>query len=570
MKDLIEQRNDESGIFGGAQRTLADVLCAVQERLEGSARRDARSAFGALEKKGDVDLGAVLARPAEMREMLGELSPSRLGVSPARFANIKSLIVRSVAQFGMRRSWATKDAPLNPAWEALLATAPKRQYRWGLSRFACYCTAMGIQPEEISSETLTGFQAALEAEAISTDPRNIRKRVIALWNMCARQVDDWPDIRLSSPFKTEPFVLALEDFPEGFRADLAAWETRMATADPLDPFAPVRPYRPATILAYRNTIRRLVSALVRGEVIELEEATGLAVLFDGDNVRQALRPFLDPETGESSDYVHKMATQLRVIGRDYVRLPDERLEAIDEIIARLRPKGGSVMGVRNRERLKQFDDDAVVQRLLGFPNEELTRALSKTNSLRRAKGVERALAIALLIFAGIRVKNLREIRLDVNLRYAGGRVFLRFSEEETKSRADFELELPANVVALLERFVAEHREQLPGAENSPYLFPGETGGPRSYSAMRDAVSKPLSKHAGIELSPHLYRHIIAKIVVERRPELALDVSRRLGHKSINMTYQHYLGTETASASRRINKLLAETRAKPPLKSRKGC
>ena len=43
--------------------------------------------------------------------------------------------------------------------------------------------------------------------------------------------------------------------------------------------------------------------------------------------------------------------------------------------------------------------------------------------------------------------------------------------------------------------------------------------------MREAVSEPLRKHAGIELSPHLYRHIIAKIVAERAPELLTDLSR---------------------------------------------
>jgi integrase len=80
--------------------------------------------------------------------------------------------------------------------------------------------------------------------------------------------------------------------------------------------------------------------------------------------------------------------------------------------------------------------------------------------------------------------------------------------------------------------------------------------------MREAVSKPLLKHAGIKLSPHLYRHIVGKIVAERAPEMLHDLSRRLGHKSINTTYQSYLGTETPAASRRINKLLQEARGNP--------
>ena len=142
-------------------------------------------------------------------------------------------------------------------------------------------------------------------------------------------------------------------------------------------------------------------------------------------------------------------------------------------------------------------------------------------------------------------------------------MFLRFAAEEMKTAAPLELELPADTIRLLDAFLKDHRGRLAGAAG-PYLFPGPEGGARSYSAMREAVSAPLRKHAGIELSPHLYRHIIAKIVAERAPEMLPDLSRRLGHKSINTTYQAYLGTETPAASRRINRLLEATRAEPRL------
>lgn len=168
--------------------------------------------------------------------------------------------------------------------------------------------------------------------------------------------------------------------------------------------------------------------------------------------------------------------------------------------------------------------------------------------------MERALAISILIFTGIRVKNLRQLRLDANLRRSGARAFLRFSDDETKTHAALELELPPETIALLDEFLTEHRGALPRAD-SHWLFPGQTHGPRSYSAMREAVSNPLRKHAGIELSPHLYRHIIAKIVAERRPELLHDTSRMLGHKSIRTTFAAYLGTEGPAASRRVAELL---------------
>ena len=116
---------------------------------------------------------------------------------------------------------------------------------------------------------------------------------------------------------------------------------------------------------------------------------------------------------------------------------------------------------------------------------------------------------------------------------------------------------------LLDLFLADHRPQLPGCDG-PYLFPGQDGGPKSDNAMREAVSAYVRKHSGITLSPHLYRHAIAKIVVERDPGMYIAVSRHLGHRSMATTLGSYLGTETRAASRRLNRLLLDARDNPHL------
>ncbi len=116
--------------------------------------------------------------------------------------------------------------------------------------------------------------------------------------------------------------------------------------------------------------------------------------------------------------------------------------------------------------------------------------------MRRARGIERALAISLLLFTGMRAKNLRQLRLDRSFRRAGHRVFVFLPAAETKTHADLELELPPETIALLDEFLAEHRRLLPCAEG-PWLFSGMTGGPRSYSAMRDAVNLPASAGSGL-------------------------------------------------------------------------
>jgi integrase len=455
----------------------------------------------------------------------------------------------------MRRTWITKEIALDKDWSDLLARAPDKHCGWSLSRLACYCTVKGIKPAAVEPATLRGLHIALEAEALSKNPRNLLKHTIAVWNMCWRGVPGWPGSPLCSPFKTEPYMLPLESFPAGFRHDVAAFETRMRNPDPLDPDAPVRAFRPATLEGYGYSFRRAASALVRGGHVDLGAVASFHTLFEDSNFSKALRPFVPTADGQDASYAHKMATQLIAVARHHLRLDQARLNELGAIARRLKPKAGG-MGQRNRERLAQFDDEQMVQRLLRFPEEERARALRQRNPLRRARGIERALAISLLIFTGMRVKNLRHLRIDRNIRRAGQRVFICLSEDETKTHSEHSLELPPETIALLDAFIAEHRGLLPCAEG-PWLFPGENGGARSYSAMRDAVSKPLDRHAGIVLSPHLYRHITAKIVAERRPELLHDVSRMLGHKSMRTTYGSYLGTEGPAASRRVGALLRE-------------
>jgi integrase len=220
------------------------------------------------------------------------------------------------------------------------------------------------------------------------------------------------------------------------------------------------------------------------------------------------------------------------------------------------------MSRRNRDRLEQFDDPEVVQRLLAFPEAEAARARRLSTPARRAKGLERALAVSLLINTGLRLKNLRSLHLDRNLRRVTGRVFVSFEASEVKNSLDLEFELPIETAALLDEFLTTGRPHLPGHDRCSYLFPGSGGEPRSEAAMRDVVTKGLERQTGIVMNPHLFRHAIAKIVVERDPSLYVAVSRRLGHKSISTTLGAYLGTETRAASRQLNRVLSKARHDP--------
>jgi integrase len=82
---------------------------------------------------------------------------------------------------------------------------------------------------------------------------------------------------------------------------------------------------------------------------------------------------------------------------------------------------------------------------------------------------------------------------------------------------------------------------------NPYLFPGRNGKPKDITALRRLISNTLFKHTGICLTPHQFRHVAAKLLLEARPGHYEVVRKLLGHKSLSTAYDHYTGTETQAA-----------------------
>ena len=82
--------------------------------------------------------------------------------------------------------------------------------------------------------------------------------------------------------------------------------------------------------------------------------------------------------------------------------------------------------------------------------------------------------------------------------------------------------------------------------------------------MRAKLAGAMKKRCGLTITPHLFRHATAKILVEKDPAMYAAVSRHLGHRSMSTTLASYLGTETRAAGRRLNRILREARENPSL------
>jgi integrase len=363
--------------------------------------------------------------------------------------------------------------------------------------------------------------------------------------------------------------LPLAAFPKSFQQDLERWRRRLTDPDVFDANAPARPLRASTVESRTQSVLRLASALVRTGTLKVDDVTGLDVLVDVERFKTGIRFFLERLDNRPTPYLRNMANTVRYIAIHYCRVDDAARAEVVRICKRLDDRNPRQLTPRNRERLRQFDDPDKVAQLLAFPQEERARGLAQKNPVRAAKCFERALAVALLIFCTLRMQNLRTIDLRRNLSRAGGKLYLSIDGERVKNGEPLEFEVPNDVAALLEEYVRDHRPKLKGAAG-PYLFPGCSGGPRPHNTMSSDIRSALRRRAGLVMNPHLFRHAIAKIVVERDPGLYLVMSRQLGHKRIDMTMAHYLGSETRASGARSTRFSAKRSPTPLLDRNEPC
>jgi site-specific recombinase XerC len=63
------------------------------------------------------------------------------------------------------------------------------------------------------------------------------------------------------------------------------------------------------------------------------------------------------------------------------------------------------------------------------------------------------------------------------------------------------------------------------------------------------------KYAGVEVSPHKFRHLAAKVVLDDSPGAIELVKQLLGHENLKTTTNFYSGIDTRRAARHHHSLL---------------
>ena len=89
------------------------------------------------------------------------------------------------------------------------------------------------------------------------------------------------------------------------------------------------------------------------------------------------------------------------------------------------------------------------------------------------------------------------------------------------------------------------------------MVPGSR--PITPQALSFAVKRATRNFAGVELSPHQFRHLGAHIFLQEYPGHYEEVRQQLGHASVTTTVRYYAGTEAEAAARRFDAVILNRR-----------
>ncbi len=395
----------------------------------------------------------------------------------------------------------------------------------------------------------------------STLVRNLRYRsnlVRRAWNALVAQhptklraVTVRPNTRV---LKRIPWA----QFPAPLRRNVEDYQDWAAVPDPLDEAARARALSPRTLRLQREHIHSAASAAVAAGV-GIEQITALAILVQPDTFRAVLRQLWQQDGRKLSAYTHGVAITLVALAAEWVKVgPDvvANLKVLRKKLGTL-PSG---LTEKNEAVLRTFDDPRLFADLIQLPD-RLWRQARRSHSSYAFLLLQTALAIDILAHVPLRMQNLSALDFDVHLHWPQGSrkpALITFGRQETKNDVNLKYELPTFLADRLQVYRNEIAPAVIGRKPNT-LFVTQGGKPRSQAAVAIAIRKAILCHLGVKVTPHQFRHLCAKLILDRNPGAYELVRQMLGHTSQKTTANFYAGLDTLRAGRAHAALVNELR-----------
>ena len=306
---------------------------------------------------------------------------------------------------------------------------------------------------------------------------------------------------------------------------------------------PKKPFRPSSLKSAKGNIHRFLSALHHSGV-DVRTITTLEEIVSFDLFTRAMEWLWERNGRKSSGPIEHIAWVIRCIAVKHLKCDEATREKFQSAMAELRVKQNG-LSEKNRLTLQQFDDTNTVYRLLTCPD-ELWETAKKQTGKKAQLLAQSAVLIEILIHAPLRISNLTTLRLDQHLNRVDGQIYINVPAGESKNAEPLHYILPPQVAGRVEEYI-EHWRSLFLPDSNPYLFPGRNNRPKDETAVRHQIKRALFSQTGIRLTPHQFRHVVAKLILDAHPGYYELVRKLLGHRSHSVTYENYAGTELRSA-----------------------
>jgi integrase len=548
---------------GAVPATLQDVLDRLSGHggLSDTRKRDLRSAVVRFAKLVGQPPAMIQLDLAQLRRTLDGMVPAQAKISLRRWANLRSDLAAAIDASGLRPMLKTSDLELDEVWKQLLDPVNDQRVRHGLSRFARWASLRRVAPVAVDGSIVERFVAELQACTLIRKIEDQHRSVATAWNRLVALQPNWGlgPVRVPSN-KPAPTRLAWAQLPVSFQKDVEHYLTWTTVPDPLDEGARARALAPQTRHLRRDQIHSAVSAAVAAGT-DVADLTSLASLVAPGTFKALLGHRWKQDGRKLTAYTHGVAGTLIAIASEWVKAPADTVATVKELRRKLGvlPSG---LTPKNEALLRKFDDPRLLDGLVELPGRLWRKARRDLAKSRRPFiDLQSALAIDLLIHVPLRMENLASLNFEEHLHWPQGRgkpALVVFKIDETKNDIQLEFEIPTE---LADRFHFYRNEIAPAVtgKRPDAVFVAWTGKPRGQSAITTAIEKTVLKYLGVKLTPHQFRHLVAKIILDANPGAYELVRQMLGHKNSKTTTNFYAGVNTRRAGRAHADLIMKLR-----------
>ncbi|MEW9804986.1 tyrosine-type recombinase/integrase [Mesorhizobium sp. ZMM04-5] len=552
--------------------SFAEVLQAIasDDGLSDDRKRHWSTSLRKMAEYLDRPMPMIPARISGIGQQVSSLHPAQLGVNDKTFANHRANAKAALNWFKDCRGGLGRAAAMSAAYRELLVRIGNRHHRDLISPFFRFLSMQGVEQTCIRDEHLSAYVAYCEATKFRPLRNSTIRSLARQLNHYAETNEEWPHVALSVPaILSTNDGLPWEQVPALLRSDIEAVLKRRSRPRKSASGRRLRGCKQSTLDLIERKLKAAVRMAVRTD-IPLEELSSLAALLHPDRSEAIIDAYWRAHGEQPGTYTIELATLFLDLARSETELDGDALARLEDMCALLEEHRRSGMTDKNMRLIRQVLATDTWAKVVGLPRRMLAEAdaFRKTQPIKSAVSAQLAVAITLLAMAPVRIRNLATIRIGQNLVRPKGQTgpfHLIFAAGEVKNEEPLEFPLSAQVTAIIETFVHDHRPKLMRGHNHDYLFPGEAGGHKDIKTLGGQITKRIEHEVGLTITPHQFRHAAAALILRTDPGNYEFVRRVLGHRSLATTTRFYIGLESLSAAERFGEIV--TAMLPPEQAR---